>query len=172
MYWGEGTCFVATSDDLVHWTPLEFDVTGERYLTYDGAWKVHRIAGHRVLRPLLFPRRHRFDSLLVEPGPPAVRTGDGIVLVYNGANHWENGDPSLPALSYQPGQALLDPADPAACIARTTQPFLRADTPDERAGQVANVCFAQALVLYEGEWRLYFGMADSTIGCATAPRHR
>ncbi len=169
MYWGEGTCFAATSDDLVHWVPSRFDATGDRYLVYDGSWRVHRVAGHEVLRPLLFPRRHRFDSLLVEPGPPAVLTADGIVLVYNGANHWEHGDPWLPALSYQPGQALFDSADPTACIARTTQPFLRADTADERAGQVANVCFAQALVLYESEWRLYYGMADSSIGCATAP---
>jgi predicted GH43/DUF377 family glycosyl hydrolase len=99
-------------------------------------------------------------------------TDAGIVLLYNGANHWENGDPALPALSYQPGQALFDSADPMACIARTTQPFLQADTDEERVGQIANVCFAQALVLHEGHWRLYFGMADSSIGCATASARR
>ena len=169
MYWGEGTCFAATSPDLVHWTPLEFDATGDRYLSYDNGWNVHRVPGHKVLRPLLFPRRRRFDSLLVEPGPPPVLTEHGIVLLYNGANHWENGDPSLPPLSYQPGQALFDPADPSSCIARASQPFLRADTDAERSGQVANVCFAQGLVLFGGNWRLYYGMDDSRIGCATAP---
>jgi predicted GH43/DUF377 family glycosyl hydrolase len=169
MYWGEGTCFTATSEDLVHWSPLHFDATGDRYLTYDGSWKVHPVRGQQVLRPVLFPRRQRFDSILVEPGPPAVLIEAGVVLIYNGANHPESGDPALPPLSYQPGQALFDSADPTACIARPMRPFLEADTVDERAGQVANVCFAQALVLYEGEWRLYFGMADSTIGCATAP---
>jgi predicted GH43/DUF377 family glycosyl hydrolase len=168
MYWGEGVCFAATSTDLLHWSPLEYDATGDRYLTYeDGAWQVHRVPGQLVLRPALFPRRGRFDSLLVEPGPPAVRTPAGVVLIYNGANHWERGDRELPALSYQPGQALFDTADPAACIARSTEPFLRPDT-DERSGQVANVCFAQALVLFDGTWHLYFGMADSRIGCATA----
>ena len=25
MYWGEGICFAAVSDDLVHWSPVEFD---------------------------------------------------------------------------------------------------------------------------------------------------
>jgi predicted GH43/DUF377 family glycosyl hydrolase len=35
---------------------------------------------------------------------------------------------------------------------------------------MGNVCFAQALVLFDGAWRLYFGMADSRIGCAVAVR--
>ncbi len=34
MYWGEGTCFAATSDDLVHWSPVEFDATRDLYFTY------------------------------------------------------------------------------------------------------------------------------------------
>jgi predicted GH43/DUF377 family glycosyl hydrolase len=171
MYWGEGTCFAATSEDLVRWHPLEFDATADRYLTAgtSGGWDVHRVPGQRVLRPVLFPRRGRFDSLLVEPGPPAVRTGDGIVLIYNGANRPEEGDPTLPAFAYQPGQALFDPLDPASCLARATEPFLRPATADERVGQVANVCFAQALVLFHDRWRLYYGMADSRISCATAP---
>ena len=88
---------------------------------------------------------------------------------YNGANRGEGGDPALPPLSYQPGQALFDGADPAACIARATEPFLTAGAVDARAGQVGNVCFAQALVLHAGRWLLYYGMADSRIGSAVAP---
>jgi predicted GH43/DUF377 family glycosyl hydrolase len=169
MYWGEGTCFAATSDDLVHWKPVDYDATGDRFLAYAGGrWEVEVVPGHRVLRPLLFPRRGRFDSLLVEPGPPAVRTAAGIVLIYNGANRSDGGDPTLPPLSYQPGQALFDAGDPAACIARATQPFLRAAGVDARDGQVGNVCFAQALVLWADRWHLYFGMADSRIGSAVA----
>ena len=172
MYWGEGICFAATSDDLVHWTPLTFEVP-DRYLTHQadtGSWSLHRVAGGPpTLRPLLFPRPGRFDSLLVEPGPPALRTEAGVLLVYNGANHPSTGDPSLPAFAYQPGQALFDANDPASCIARTGQPFLRAEGADEQQGQVDQVCFAQSLVLFGGEWLLYFGMADSRIGCAAAP---
>lgn len=173
MYWGEGTCFAAVSDDLVHWSPVEFDATRDRYLTDDGPserphWKVHVVPGQSVARPLLFPRPGRFDSLLVEPGPPALRTTEGIVLLYNGANHAERGDPSLPAFSYQPGQVLFDSCDPWSSIARDTEPFLRAAAVGSSEGQVSNVCFAQALVLFEGSWRLYFGMADSRIGCAVA----
>ena len=128
--------------------------------------------GNACSRPILVPRRRRFDSLLVEPGPPAVSTTDGIVLIYNGANHYVDGDPSLEPLSYQPGQTLFDPEDPASCIARDIKPFLRADDVDAREGQVSNVCFAQALVLFEDRWHLYFGMADSRIGCAVAPAIR
>jgi predicted GH43/DUF377 family glycosyl hydrolase len=75
----------------------------------------------------------------------------------------------LEPLSYQPGQALFDAEDPASCIARDIEPFLRADEVDAREGQVSNVCFAQSLVLLENQWHLYFGMADSRIGCAVAP---
>ena len=174
MYWGEGICFAATSDDLVAWTPLEFDATPDRHLTRtsdagDGGWKVHRVPGARGLRPLLFPRPTRFDSLLVEPGPPAVRTADGILLICNGANHPAKGDPALPPFAYQPGQALFDGNDPASCIARSTEPFLRPDTRDDQVGQVENVCFAQGLARFDDRWHLYYGLADSKIGCAAAP---
>ena len=169
MHWGEGTCFAATSDDLVRWTPVTFDA-GDRYLSRsDDGWRVHRVRGVEGLRPLLTPRPGRFDSMLVEPGPPSVLTDDGIVLLYNGANAPRDGDPSLPVFAYSPGQVLFDPKDPTSCIARATEPFLRAESADERAGQVGNVCFAQGLVRFADRWHLYFGMADSRIGCATAP---
>ncbi len=112
--------------------------------------------------------RHRFDSGLVEPGPPALLTDEGIVLIYNGANHPAHGDPTLPAFAYSPGQALFDPRDPSAAIARSTEPFLRPSAEDTH-GQVDNVVFAEGLVLFNNEWRLYFGMADSKIGYAVAP---
>ena len=67
-------------------------------------------------------------------------------LIYNGANHYVDGDPSLEPLSYQPGQALFDAEDPASCIARDDEPFLRARDVNARGGQVSNVCFAQSLV--------------------------
>ena len=48
-------------------------------------------------------------------------------------------------------------------------PFLAFDANGASAGQVENVCFAQALVQLDGPWVLYFGMADSRIGATTAP---
>ena len=73
---------------------------------------------------------------------------------------------------YQPGQALFDLSDPSSPIARAEFPFLSGDESDGFGGQVDNVCFAQGLVLFHDSWFLYYGMADSRIGCATAPLHR
>jgi beta-1,2-mannosidase len=171
MYWGEGTCFGATSPDLVRWTPMEFDPGADRFLSYDnsGSWNIHRVPGKTALRPLLFPRPGRFDSLLVEPGPPAVRTEDGVVLIYNGAEVSTGADGASLHVAYRPGQVLFDPLDPASPIARTEFPFTLGEDVGSLDGQVDNVCFAQGLVRFEAGWRLYYGMGDSRIGCATAP---
>jgi hypothetical protein len=34
---------------------------------------------------------------------------------------------------------------------------------------VDNVCFAEGLVVFKPQWFLYYGMADSRIGCAVCP---
>ena len=174
MYWGEGVVFAATSEDLVRWTPVEMNIAPDRYLTWDpgpggrpGGWKIDRVSGVTGLQPVAAPRRRRFDYLLAEPGPPAVATSSGIVLIYNGANHFEAGDPAAPPFAYQPGQMLLDAADPMAVIARPASPFLRVD-PAEAEGQVGNVCFAQGLAAFNGEWRLFVGLADSRLGVCSA----
>jgi predicted GH43/DUF377 family glycosyl hydrolase len=173
MYWGEGTTFAATSEDLVSWTPMTFDAGADRYLTYrpstsGGSWDVHRVPGDHALRPLLFSRPGRWDALLTEPGPPAVRTRDGVVLIYNGADLVTTDEAGV-AVRYLPGQALFDPLDPASPLARSEVPFDLDGAGAPLQGQVNDVCFPQGLVLFEGRWLLYYGMADSRIGCATAP---
>jgi predicted GH43/DUF377 family glycosyl hydrolase len=178
MYWGEGTIYAATSDDLIRWTPVEIDTAPDRYLTLDpgtdgsaARWQVDRVPGTMGLHPLAGPRRRRFDSRLTEPGPPALLTDAGIVLIYNGANHFRDGDPRVSANAYQPGQILFDAADPRAVIGRLEDPFLGID-PAEAGGQVGNVCFAEGLVAFQGQWRLYVGLADSRLGVSIAPIRR
>jgi predicted GH43/DUF377 family glycosyl hydrolase len=171
MYWGEGVCFAATSHDLVRWEPAQFDATQDRHLVHtDKGWEVHFTPGTMTLRPLLFPRRGRFDSMLVEPGPPAVVTDVGIVLLYNGCNHPTRGEGTLAPMSYNAGHAVFDPNDPASVIARSDWPFLAVERPAEQRGQVDDVVFAQGLVLFRDRWHLYHGMADSRVGVAIAPR--
>jgi beta-1,2-mannosidase len=185
MYWGEGTVWVATSEDLVRWAPLDYDTDPDRFLSYlpagggtagtgadggpGGSWSVQPVPGRRASRPVLFPRSGRFDSMLVEPGPPALRGPDGIVLVYNGANHPRRGDPELAAFAYRPAQVLLDPGDPASVLDRPTRPFLDIEEEAERRGQVGDVLFAEGLVLFKDQFLLYLGLADSRIGLAEAP---
>src|SRR5256884_1432376 len=105
MYFNVPGILIATSDDLIAWTPLE-DTTGR-------------------LVKVLSPRPGYFDSWLVEAGPPALLTPHGIVLLYNAGNSGEYGDPTLPARVYTGGQALFAPGNPLKLIARSDTPFLR-----------------------------------------------
>jgi predicted GH43/DUF377 family glycosyl hydrolase len=88
MYWGEGAVHLATSADLIHWSPVE-DAQGAPI-------------------ELLRPRAGHFDSGFPETGPPPVVTSAGIVLVYNGKNAVEGGDPELGSNAYAAGEALFD----------------------------------------------------------------
>ena len=60
MYWGEGTCFAATSPDLVRWTPVEFDAGADRYVSYkalgaQGSWDVHHCPRNQGAAPAVVP---------------------------------------------------------------------------------------------------------------------
>ncbi|MEO7963993.1 MAG: glycoside hydrolase family 130 protein, partial [Gemmatimonadaceae bacterium] len=66
MYFNVPDVLIATSDDLVHWTPIE-DANG------------HPLK-------VLSPRPGYFDSWLVEAGPPPILTTRGIVMLYNAGN--------------------------------------------------------------------------------------
>jgi predicted GH43/DUF377 family glycosyl hydrolase len=153
MYWGEGAIHLATSSDLIHWTPVE-GADGEPI---------------EVLRP----RPGRFDSSFPETGPPPVLTRAGIVVIYNGKNAATGGDPNLPADTYAAGEALFDAKNPAHLLARTENPVLQPTLPYERTGQyAAGTTFAEGLVYVHGQWFLYYGCADSLVSVAMAPARR
>jgi beta-1,2-mannosidase len=149
MYWGEGKVHAAASEDGVRWEAVKDD------------------SGN--LRVLLAPREGKFDSLLVEPGPPAVRTEHGIVLLYNGRNDPATGDPDLSGEAYSSGQALFDSEDPLRLLDRTDTYFLTPERPYERAGQYPDgTVFIQGLVRFQDRWMLYYGTADSAVAVASA----
>jgi len=125
---------VAWSDDLVQWTEA-------------------------LDAPVLARRPGRFDSRVVEPGPPPLMTPEGILLVYNGAND---------QLVYRAGWVLFDRADPTRVLARSEEPILEPERGWERAGQVPNVVFVEGLVRDGGRWLFYYGGADKHIGVAEA----
>lgn len=152
MYWGENAVHLATSPDLVQWTPV-LDEMGAP-LT------------------VIAPRPGKFDSLLTEVGPPAVVTAEGIILIYNGKNGETAAvmDPTLGPGAYAPGQLLLDKTNPAKVLQRPDAPFLQPELPFERTGQYQQgTVFTEALVLYKERWYLYYGTADTYVGVATAP---
>jgi predicted GH43/DUF377 family glycosyl hydrolase len=147
MYFGDTDLFLATSDDLIHWQPIEENNT---------------------LKSVLQPRKGYFDSRLVESGPYALLTEKGIVLIYNGMNLDVGGDSTIAKAAYCAGQALFDANDPSKLIDRLEKNFLRPDQPYEISGQVNQVCFVEGLVPFHGKWFLYFGTADSKIAVATS----
>jgi predicted GH43/DUF377 family glycosyl hydrolase len=149
MYFGDTDLFLATSDDLIHWKPLE---------------------KNGKLQSVLQPRKSYFDSRLVESGALALLTEKGIVLMYNGMNLEHGGDSTLASGAYCAGQALFDAQDPSRLINRLEKNFLRPDKPYEITGQINQVCFIEGLVPFRGKWFLYYGTADSKIAVAVSQR--
>src|SRR5271170_5135874 len=147
MYWGEIHIHLATSSDLIHWTPVE-DSAGQ-------------------LIELLSARPGHFDSSFPETGPPPVLTEKGIVLIYNGKNAPDGGDPALGPNAYAAGQALFAADDPTKLVAREEKPFFYPEMSYEMTGQyAAGTTFAEGLVWFKKKWFLYYGCADSLVGVA------
>ncbi|HEY2467077.1 MAG TPA: GDSL-type esterase/lipase family protein [Terracidiphilus sp.] len=150
MYWGEGSIRLATSDDAIHWTPVE-DMRGNAV-------------------ELLRPRPGHFDSAFPETGPPPILTSAGIVVLYNGKNATEGGDPSLGPSAYAAGEALFEATNPAHLLEQIDKPVLKPELPYEKTGQyAAGTTFAEGLVFFRGKWFLYYGCADSLVAVLTAP---
>jgi len=122
------------SDDLIHWTEA-------------------------TETPVLPRRPGKFDSRVVEPGPPPILTSAGIVLVYNGADD---------KLVYRTGVAVFDRADPRKLISRTDEPVFAPEKEWEKVGQVPNVVFVEGMVRWGGKFLFYYGGADKFVGVAEA----
>jgi predicted GH43/DUF377 family glycosyl hydrolase len=122
------------SDDLIHWTEA-------------------------TETPVLPRRPEKFDSRVVEPGPPPILTPAGIVLVYNGADD---------KLVYRTGVAVFDRADPRKLISRTDEPVFAPEKEWEKVGQVPNVVFVEGMVRWGGKFLFYYGGADKFVGVAEA----
>jgi predicted GH43/DUF377 family glycosyl hydrolase len=147
MYYGDTDIFMASSDDLKSWDACENEES-------------------KKLISVLHPRMGYHDSRLVEPGPYALKTKDGILLIYNGSNAANFNDTTKPKFTYSAGQALFAMNEPYKLIDRTTTDFIHPDKPYERTGEVNEVCFVEGLVHFNNKWFLYYGTADSRIAVA------
>jgi predicted GH43/DUF377 family glycosyl hydrolase len=124
--------------------------------------------GFERLQRVLRPRPGKFDSDIIEPGPSALLTDRGIVLIYNARNLQRNGEKDLPDTMYTVAQALFDRYNPLHALDRTESYFLKPEKDYEMAGHVGLVVFAEALVPYKNKWFLYYGTADTKLGVAEA----
>lgn len=143
MYFGEGSIYWATSDDLIHWTPGIPD-TDPLYRSTPGS----------------------FDADLVEIGAPPVLTENGLlVFVMNGATRTIRADGEVD-VDYRCGQFAIDPDEPDRVIARMNTPWLKPQTFEDLNGLVPNVTFVEGLVLFKGKWFAYYGQSDTTLAVA------
>lgn len=147
MYFGDTDLFIATSSDLLHWEALE-DKASQKLVS------------------VLHPRPGYFDSRLAEPGPYALWTSKGILLIYNSSNAMEFNDATQPPFTYAAGQALFDHQAPYKLIDRANNYFIHPDKPYELKGEVNNVCFVEGLVFFKNKWILYYGTGDTKIATA------
>lgn len=148
MYWGELFVNLAQSENGIDWEPL-LDENGELL---------------HVFKPTL----GEFDSHLTEPGPPALYTDNGILLLYNGKNlNGEGATDKVPEGTYCGGQVLFDKNDPTKVLDRLEEPFICPSLPHEVSGQYkAGTTFIEGLVYFDNKWFLYYGTADSMVGLA------
>ncbi len=117
---------LAYSTDLLHWTEA-------------------------TTIPVLARRPGKFDSRVVEPGPPPLITEDGIVLIYNAADD---------KLVYRTAVAVFDRNDPRKLLSRGREPVFAPEQDWEKSGQVPNVVFVEGMVEKNG--RYFFIMAGQT----------
>lgn len=134
MYFGDSKIYLATSDDLRNWQVYP--------------------------KPILYPRPGKFDSRLVEPGPPPQITEEGILLFYNSADY---------SGIYRPGAALFDPKNPKKLLKRTKKPLIEPELSWEKNGQVPNVIFLEGSVIHNNFLLIYYGAADTYIGVLGMP---
>jgi len=135
---GHGEIVLSRSDDLVSWSAPE-----QMLQPRSGAW---------------------WDSLRIGLGPPPLRTEHGWLLVYHGVKETVAGE------IYRVGLALIDLDEPTHVLRRLPDWILAPLAPYERTGDVPNVVFPCGLLHdpADGDVRLYYGAADSSICVATA----
>lgn len=139
MWFGEGTIHAATSDDLVHWTPVAADT-----------------------EPMYAPTPGRFDATLVEIGAPPVVTPDGLLLFLINTTDAT----SMDHVDYRASQFVIALSDPATVLADLRVPWLTPTSHADQHGLVPNVTFVEGLVAFHDRWFAYYGQSDTTIGVA------
>lgn len=148
LYWGTGNLYMAVSDNMIDWTPVE-DENGD-------------------LKKVLSPRDDKFDSDLIASGHSAVMTNKGIVLFYNARNkEGMSGDRGYPSRMLGGGQALFSSKKPVKLLARLDQPFVYSkNILAKEDGNRSAATFLQGLAYFKKDWYLYYGSAGAKMQIA------
>ena len=109
------------------------------------------------------PRARYWDSYRVGASAPPILTDCGWLEIYHGVKMTSAGP------IYRIGSVMLDRDNPARVIGRCLPPLLSPREDYERVGDVGNVVFAcGAVVEDDGQVKVYYGAADTSICVATA----
>jgi predicted GH43/DUF377 family glycosyl hydrolase len=141
----------------MYWLGTSADKTDQMGISYSTDL-LHWTEGTET--PVLPRRPEKFDSRVVEPGPPPILTETGIVLIYNGADD---------KLVYRTGVAVFDRKDPRRLLSRTDEAIFAPEKEWEKVGQVPNVVFVEGMARRGNRWLFYYGGADKYVGVAQAP---
>ena len=125
---------------------------------------------YRVLEDYLLieKRQGKFDSGLVESGPPPMKLHDGNwFFIYNAAQHLY-GTPN--GFFYNAGWVVLNGSDPLTLMARSDTPLLMPEQPYEVMGLTPYVVFIEAMREDPGRstqdstaFIVYYGAADTSV---------
>jgi predicted GH43/DUF377 family glycosyl hydrolase len=112
---------------------------------------------------VLSPRPRYWDSTRIGASVPPIRTERGWLEIYHGFKMTSAGP------IYRVGTVMLDLDNPAKVLGRCLSPVLSPRQEYERIGDVGNVAFASgAIVEDDGEVKIYYGAADTSICVASA----
>jgi len=120
-------------------------------------------------------RKDKFDSFLVEGGPPPLKLSNGNYLyLYNSARSGFNSSKPGYNFQYNIGFCILDGTDPTKIIQRSNVPILTPTLPWETGHSTTglkltpNVVFVQSMIPLSKKdtFLIFYGAADSVIGAA------
>lgn len=103
-------------------------------------------------------RRGQWDSSRVGAGAAPIRTDEGWLVIYHGADD---------ANRYCLGATLLDIENPSIVLARSKEPIFEPETDYEKTGFFGEVVFTNGHTLDGDLVHLYYGAADTYICKAT-----
>ena len=128
---GGNFIWIASSKDLIHWGKHRCILK-----TRDGSW----------------------DSARVGAGAAPIKTDEGWLAIYHGADAKNR---------YCLGAILLDLNDPSKVIARSVEPLMSPDEDYERTGFFGNVVFTNGHLVNGDTITMYYGASDEVICGAT-----
>ena len=105
---------------------------------------------------LALTRKNKWDCVRIGAGASPIKTADGWLVIYHGANSDSR---------YCLGALLLDLHDPSKVIARSDVPIMEPVMEYEKTGFFGNVVFTNGHLIEGDTITLYYGASDEVI-CA------